>query len=198
MSAERTVVIGTSGAGKSTFAAQLAARRGVPHVELDSLHWEPGWTPAAPAVFRERVAEVASAQAWVIDGNYSAVRPVLWPRATQVIWLNYSRPVVFSRIIRRTVGRVISGEPLWGGNRETMAKAFFSRQSILWWSFSTFAHNRVRFDQLRCSGEYAHLAWLEVCTPAEAAQLLRVRPVDGQPISSTLDHLPDDVPDHHA
>lgn len=176
MSGQRTLVIGTSGAGKSHFAARLAARRGVAHVELDSLHWEPGWTPAEPAVFRQRVAEVASAPAWVIDGNYSAVRAVLWPRATQVIWLNYSRPVVFGRVIRRTVHRVISGRTLWGGNRETFRKAFLSRQSILWWSFSTFAKNRARFDAWRQTGEYAGLSWIELRTPAEAEQLLRHEP----------------------
>ncbi|WP_436796679.1 AAA family ATPase, partial [Escherichia coli] len=37
------VVVGTSGAGKSTFSAALAARLGCTHVELDRLYWGPGW-----------------------------------------------------------------------------------------------------------------------------------------------------------
>jgi adenylate kinase family enzyme len=49
------VVIGTSGSGKTTLARALAALFGCPHVELDALHWEPDWTPAAPEVFRARV-----------------------------------------------------------------------------------------------------------------------------------------------
>jgi len=32
----RIVVIGTSGAGKSTFARRIAARLGLPHIELGS------------------------------------------------------------------------------------------------------------------------------------------------------------------
>ncbi|HCU2021331.1 TPA: AAA family ATPase [Pseudomonas aeruginosa] len=39
----RVVVVGTSGAGKSTFSAALAARLGCTHVELDRLYWGPGW-----------------------------------------------------------------------------------------------------------------------------------------------------------
>jgi len=39
----RTVVVGSSCAGKTTFAAALSARLGVPHVQLDALHWLPDW-----------------------------------------------------------------------------------------------------------------------------------------------------------
>ena len=39
----RTVVVGTSCSGKTTFARQLAARLGAPHIELDAFHWLPHW-----------------------------------------------------------------------------------------------------------------------------------------------------------
>jgi hypothetical protein len=45
---------------------------------------------------------------WVVDGNDSIVREALWPPATHVVWLNFSRAVVFYRIIRRTLGRAIT------------------------------------------------------------------------------------------
>src|SRR5262249_18611627 len=41
----RVVVIGTSGAGKTTFAGRLASRLGTAHIELDALHWGHDWTP---------------------------------------------------------------------------------------------------------------------------------------------------------
>lgn len=41
---QRIVVVGSFGAGKSTFARRVAAARGIPHIELDA-HWHlPGWT----------------------------------------------------------------------------------------------------------------------------------------------------------
>jgi len=41
----RVVVVGTSCAGKTTFARRLAGIVGAAHVELDALHWGPLWTP---------------------------------------------------------------------------------------------------------------------------------------------------------
>ena len=40
----RTVVVGTTGSGKTTVAAELARRLGVSHVEMDALYWGPDWT----------------------------------------------------------------------------------------------------------------------------------------------------------
>ena len=50
----RIAVVGTSGSGKTTLARRLAQRLGIPHVELDALHWEPDWTPAPRDVSRAR------------------------------------------------------------------------------------------------------------------------------------------------
>ena len=56
----RISVQGTSGAGKTTLARRLAARLGVPHIELDAINWQPGWrglNEDAPALFAARVAQ---------------------------------------------------------------------------------------------------------------------------------------------
>jgi adenylate kinase family enzyme len=48
MDLRRVAVVGTSCAGKTTFAAALAGKLQVPHIELDALHWRAGWVPASP------------------------------------------------------------------------------------------------------------------------------------------------------
>lgn len=169
----RYVVIGTSGAGKTTFARTLAARLAVPHVELDALHWDAGWTPCPTPEFRERVAHAIVGERWVADGNYSAVRDILWPRATHVVWLDFRRTVVFPRVIRRTLWRAVTRERMWAGNRESLRMSFLSRQSILLWSFTTFRRNRVKFSRLRQDPAYGHLAWRDLRTPGEARAFLR-------------------------
>ena len=39
----RIVVVGTSGAGKTTLARRIAALLMLPHIELDAINWQPGW-----------------------------------------------------------------------------------------------------------------------------------------------------------
>jgi adenylate kinase family enzyme len=122
----RVVVIGTSCAGKTTFAQRLARILGSPHVELDALHWGPAWTPR-PA-FRDDVSAAVQHEHRVIDGNYSVVRDLTWRRCTAIVWLDYSFPRVFARALRRTARRIITRERLYGGNRETLGKALFDRE----------------------------------------------------------------------
>jgi adenylate kinase family enzyme len=169
----RVVVVGTSGSGKSTFARALAQALRLPCVELDAHFWGPGWTPRDPEPFRHRIADLAAGEGWVVDGNYGVVRSVLWPRATDVVWLNYGRVTVFSRILWRTVRRVATQEPLWSGNRESLRKAFGSKDSILLWSISTYAKNRAKYPALRADPAWAHLRWHEFRLPREARRFLR-------------------------
>src|SRR6185312_16957483 len=96
----RVVVVGTSGSGKSTFARRLAPAIGAPAIELDAINWQAGWRDLNthdPEEFVRRVAAAAATEAWVVDGNYSRVRDVLWPRATRFVWLDYGRAVIMRR-----------------------------------------------------------------------------------------------------
>lgn len=169
----RCVVVGTSGAGKSTFARALAHVQTVPYIELDELNWGENWTARPVEEFQNRVKTATSGSAWVVDGNYSAVRDVFWPRATDIVWLNYSRRIVFSRIIRRTVHRVATQQELWSGNRESFQMSFLSTDSVLLWSLTTFRRNQLKYAALRASGEYSHLNWHELRHPREAESFLR-------------------------
>ena len=101
----RALVVGTSAAGKSTFARQLAAAAALPLVQLDPLFWDRDWTPKPKEAFVRLVESATSQPEWVVDGNYGSVREQLWPKANVVIWLNYSLPVVFWRGLKRTVLR---------------------------------------------------------------------------------------------
>jgi adenylate kinase family enzyme len=173
VTATRIVVIGSSCAGKSTFAQQLAAARGCACIELDELFWSRDWTPRPLAEFRSSVAQAAAGDAWVAAGNYSSARDLLWPRATTIVWLNYSLPVVLWRGLRRTIRRAALGEVLFHGNRESFRRSFLSKESILWWIVSTYHRRRRNFEALRASGEYGHLQWVEAQDPAAAAEILR-------------------------
>lgn len=169
----RVSVVGTTGSGKTATARQLAGHLGVPHVELDALQWGPDWTPAGEHVFRERVIEAARGDAWVIDGNYSRVRNIVWSRAQTVVWLDYGFLVVMWQLAGRTVRRVIKREELWQGNRETFRKSFLSRDSILLWALQTYRRRRRDYPALLRRPEYAHLAAVRLRSPSATREWLR-------------------------
>jgi adenylate kinase family enzyme len=178
---ERIVVVGTSCAGKTTLARALGGVLGLPHTELDVLHWGPDWTPVPADEFRGRIERAVAGPAWVIDGNYSAVRDLVWRRATTLVWLNYPFHLVFRRSLRRTLKRFWTREELFAGNRETLA--IFDPEWIPWWVLRTFRRRRREYPQLLRSASFAHLQVLELAHPRQADRLLEaLRPVGSNPV----------------
>lgn len=161
---QRISVVGTSGSGKTTLARQISQRLAIPHVELDALHHEPNWTEAPIDVFRHRVEHSLSGDRWVVDGNYSKVRDIVWSRADTVVWLNYPLPVIMGRVVRRTFRRVVTQEELWNGNRETW-QMMFSRDSIILWALTTYRKKREQYPILFQQPEYAHLKVVHLHSP---------------------------------
>jgi adenylate kinase family enzyme len=162
----RVVVVGTSGSGKTTFAARLARLMDVPHVELDSLHWEPNWIEAPLEIFRERVDRALSAERWVSDGNYSKVRDIVWRRADTIVWLDYSLLLSLWRLVKRTSQRIFRQEELWNGNRESFRSTFIGRESLFVWSITS--RRRHHRDYPRLFKEYSHLRSVRLYSPREA------------------------------
>lgn len=161
MSPRRVSIVGTSGAGKTTLAKALAARIGVPHVELDALFWQPGWTRRPEAAFRAELDHALAGEGWVVDGNYGGLaRERVWALADTILWLDLDRATVMRRVTARTFTRWWRREELWNGNRERLRTTLFSRDSIVWWAWSTHAGRRA---------EYAAFA------PALGERLVRLR-----------------------
>jgi adenylate kinase family enzyme len=142
----KVVVIGTTGSGKSTLAGRLSERTGLRVIELDRLYWGRDWQPAPLDLFRHRVEREIKDDDWIVVGNYAQVRDLVWRPADTLIWLDLPLSLVMTRLVRRTVRRSLSKEKLWGtNNTESLARSFFSRQSILLWALKTHGRNRRRF-----------------------------------------------------
>lgn len=165
------VVVGTTGSGKTSLARAVAQIAGIPHVELDALHWDPGWTAADSGIFRERVEHTLRGSQWITDGNYSKVQDIVWVRADTLIWLDYTLPVILSRLLRRTATRVMSREELWNGNRESWRDAL-SRDSILFWALKTYRKRRRDIPEMVLRPQYSHLQVIRLRTPLQADQWL--------------------------
>jgi adenylate kinase family enzyme len=98
-------VVGCSGSGKTTLDAALARALGVTHIELDSIYHQPGWTPPVGRGVSGRVTAATKPDTWVVDGNYTVVRDIIWERADTVVWFDLPYVKVMARTIRRTVRR---------------------------------------------------------------------------------------------
>lgn len=175
---ERALVVGSSCSGKTTFARTLAGALDLPHVELDALFWNPDWVVKPLEEFRASVASAAARDRWVIDGNYRSVRDLLWPRATTVIWLNFGFATVWGRACSRTFRRSLTGERLYAGNRETLWRALFSKDSILLWVLQSYHRRRRDYGRLKVDSGHPHLQWVELRSPREARDFLRARARD--------------------
>jgi adenylate kinase family enzyme len=172
MPPRRVVVVGVSGVGKTTFAQQLGERLGAPAIEMDALHWGPNWTMAELDVFRERVRQALAGERWVVDGNYSKVRDIVWTQADTLVWLDLPLPLILWRLMKRSVRRVVSREELWNGNRETFQGQFLSRDSLFLWALKTHAQMRKTYPQLVRQPEYSHLRVWRLRSPREVARWL--------------------------
>ena len=146
MNPTRVSIVGATGSGKSTLAGELSRLWKLDHIELDSIHHLPNWTTRPREEFCEILRGRVAEGNYVIDGGYSHARPIYWEQLELVILLDYSFRIVFSRLFRRTMKRSIDGIELWSGNRETLSKAFFSKDSILLWCIQT--HKKRHRDML--------------------------------------------------
>jgi adenylate kinase family enzyme len=97
----RVLVIGSGGAGKSTFAAALGARLRLPVVHLDAHYWHPGWVATPEAEWRDRVDRLTAGEAWVMDGNYGGTLDQRLAACDAVVFLDLPRRLCLARVLRR-------------------------------------------------------------------------------------------------
>ena len=172
------VVLGATGSGKSTFAKELARKINIPCIELDALHWLPGWKHVPEDEFRQRVEIATSGKAWVVDGNYGEVRDITWPRAETIIWLDYRLWTVFWRLWRRTWSRSWNRELLWGTNYETLysqLKIWSAEDSLFHWLFKTYWRRKRQYPELFKLPEFSHLNIIQFQRPEEAEEWLQIQ-----------------------
>lgn len=66
----KIIVIGSPGAGKSTFSRRLRDITGLPLYYLDMINHKPDRTTATREEFDRRLYEILRTDKWIIDGNY--------------------------------------------------------------------------------------------------------------------------------
>lgn len=170
----RISVVGNSGSGKSTLARAIAARLGVPYVELDAIHHQRNWQPIPTDEFRTRVDAATASSRWVVDGNYSAVRDLVWARADTVVVLDLPRHKAMRQVISRTVRRVAFRAELWNGNRERWRNLFTKdpNESVILWAWHRHSVYRDRYLAMANDPLWRHLTFVRIQSRKDIRRLL--------------------------
>ncbi|WP_035852510.1 P-loop NTPase family protein [Kitasatospora azatica] len=166
---ERVIVAGISGAGKTTMATELAARFGLPRVELDALHHGPGWVKRPE--FEAEVEQFTAGEAWVCEEQYQgALGDLLWRRADTLVWLDLPRRTVMWRVIKRSLSRVAFRRELWNGNRETWRGLLLDPEHPVRWAWAR--HGVKRKNTAERLAAHPHLEVVRLSSAGEAQRWL--------------------------
>jgi adenylate kinase family enzyme len=182
----RVALMGISGGGKTTLGKQLAARLGVPFIELDELQHGPNWTESTAEELRAKATEAldAAPDGWVVDGNYyTPLGGTVLDRADTVVHLDPSLPLAFGRVLWRTTARAARREELWNGNRESFRNMLFSRYSMPLWVLQQHGNFRRRIPEI--AAQHPHLQVVRITTRREAdAWVQSIQPTESMSGSS--------------
>ena len=161
---------------KSALRKDLESWRGraFTNVELDGFKHQPGWKELPTDAFADRVRVAIATDGWVVDGNYSAVRDLVWSRADTVIWLDLSRPVVMWQVVGRTLRRAVTREELWNGNREPLGNflTLEPEESVIAWAWTRHRVYRERYELAMRDPRWAHLRIVRVRSRNDVKRLL--------------------------
>lgn len=98
---KKILVIGSGGAGKSTFSRRLGRILQLEVIHLDSLYWSPGWVEMPKDKWRTVVEELLKRDSWIIDGNYGGTMDIRLAVSDAVIFLDVPRLICLGRVMKR-------------------------------------------------------------------------------------------------
>jgi adenylate kinase family enzyme len=164
---KRVLVIGSSGAGKSTFATKLGMITNLPVIHLDKEFWQPGWIESPKDEWRIKVGQLIRADEWIMDGTYDNSLDIRLPRADTVFFLDYPRRRCLWRSLKRIASNL--GNVRVDMGRGCPEKVDFSFFKWIW------NYRRNRYPKIyECLEKYfAHGTLIFFKNTADAAEYLK-------------------------
>jgi adenylate kinase family enzyme len=102
--ADRILVMGCSGGGKSTLSQGICERLNLPYVSMDrEFYWLPGWVKRPKAEERSLIAAKVAEKRWLMDGSGQSSFDLQLPRTDLVLWVRVPRWLCLWSVISRAL-----------------------------------------------------------------------------------------------
>lgn len=148
---QRILLIGNAGAGKTTFAKQLAQKLHLPLVHLDKLYWCGNWEHLSRDEFDAILQSELEKPQWIIDGNFNRTIPHRLQFCDTVFYFDFPTITCLAGITKRTLTNLGKVRSDMGGN----CMEYFDFQKIsLYRNVLTFnkQHRRKYYELLDNAG----------------------------------------------
>jgi adenylate kinase family enzyme len=140
---KKILVIGSGGAGKSTFAKRLGEQLKINVIHLDARYWQPGWVEPPKAEWAAAVDEICHRNTWIMDGNYSGTLERRLAACDTVVFLDLPPLLCVWRVFKRLRQYRNTTRPdMAAGCHERFSLAF------LFWVWSYRRRTRPRIIRL--------------------------------------------------
>jgi len=164
ITAQRIMIFGKPGAGKSTFALKLHQKLGIPLYHLDAYFFTHYWTKRNYEEFMAIQHDLVTQDFWIIDGNCTRSLETRYQKADVCIYFNFSR----SHCLRGIVKRFFSKD------QSIKDRAEHCYEKITWqliaylWTFEIRVHDTIANLQEK----YPQVTFIEVKTQHDVQRLL--------------------------
>ena len=169
---KKIVVVGSTGSGKTTLAKALSKKLNIPHVELDSLSWLPGWQQRPTYELMEIVEKITDGSEWVICGNYPKLRVFTIYQADCLVWLDYPFIICFWQTLKRSFRQIVKREKYSNGDQETFVRLCTPKSSILLWLIKNFKQRNKIYAQMMQDPFYKDKTFVRLKSHKQAKQWL--------------------------
>lgn len=99
----KIIIIGSGGAGKSTFARKLSTVIGIQVYHLDALYWKPGWEQTERDEWKHTIENIIRNESWIMDGNFGGTMEMRAHASDTIIFLDYSTTRCLYGIFKRRI-----------------------------------------------------------------------------------------------
>lgn len=142
---KKVVIIGSGGAGKSTFARRLHEITGLKLIHLDQLYWKPNWAEPSKADWETLLKTELEKDEWIMDGHFGGTLELRLKYCDTAIFLDLPRTVCVYRAVKRWI-------KYYGTNRPDMTVGCNEKvdlEFLGWiWNFSTIKKPKIE-EKLR-------------------------------------------------